>query len=257
MGKHFSLISTAQTLWQSGLFAFTSRTLADLLNIDAVQAAHLLARMEAQGLVVKLERGKYLLLGLSPERTLSNPLFIGSQVLSPAYISFWSALHFYGFTEQVPQTVFVATTRRKSNLAFQGVNLFFVTIPSYQMFGYQREMHGDLPIVIADKAKAILDSLQRPQYAGGLSEVAKSLSNALADLDLLTLITYANQMRNLSLGSRLGYLLGVLGVTVEGLEVSRGPVNLDPEKPRHGVFDSRWRVYANLPLQSLFPQGIG
>jgi hypothetical protein len=42
---------------------------------------------------------------------LSNPLFAAGHLAAPAYVSYWSALHHDGFTEQVPLTTFVATTR--------------------------------------------------------------------------------------------------------------------------------------------------
>jgi len=79
--------------------------------------------MEQVGLVARIEQGKFLLLGLTPERVLSNPLYIGCNLITPAYISFWSALHYHGFTEQVPRTTFVATTHRKKEIALREMNL--------------------------------------------------------------------------------------------------------------------------------------
>ena len=77
-----------------------------------MEAYRLAARLKAEGLGEEVEKGKYLLLGLEPERVLSNPLFIASHLAAPAYVSYWSALHYYGFTEQVPLTAFVATTKK-------------------------------------------------------------------------------------------------------------------------------------------------
>src|SRR5690348_12323816 len=120
MAQYTSSFSTAQTLLQHGLYAFSSRTIEDLFDLDKFQTTRLLHRMERDGLITAVERGKYLLLGLTPEKVFSNPLYIGASIISPAYISFWSALHFHGLTEQVPLTVFVATTRRKSQTNFHG-----------------------------------------------------------------------------------------------------------------------------------------
>jgi predicted transcriptional regulator of viral defense system len=256
-GKQMSLISTVQTLREHNLFAFTSRTFADLLGIDAVQAARTLTRMEAENLVARPLRGRYILLGLESEQVLSNHLFIGSHLTTPTYVSFWSALHYYGFTEQVPQTVFLAVARKERPLVFQGVTYKFVKLKPIQYFGYRREMHGNMPIVVANEPKAIVDSLHRPEYAGGVAEVAKALRNALGQVEIAELVAYANAMRNRSLGSRLGYLLELLGVEVDGLDISQGPVNLEPGKPRGGEYQSRWRVYVNLPVKALFPEGVG
>ncbi|MGD0576081.1 MAG: hypothetical protein ABSB61_12065, partial [Anaerolineales bacterium] len=96
MSKRASTTATAQLLEQGELFAFDSRSLSSLLGVSKVQTSHLLRRMEREGLVARVEAGKYLLLGLSPERVLSNPLFVGCHLVDPAYVSFWSALHYYG-----------------------------------------------------------------------------------------------------------------------------------------------------------------
>jgi predicted transcriptional regulator of viral defense system len=257
MSKQLSLFSIAQILEGNSLFAFNSRTLVDLLKIDAVQASKILARMSEENLVVQVERGKYLLLGLAPERVLSNPLFIGSQLTTPAYVSFWSGLHFYGFTEQVPTMVQLVVTRRKKAIEFQGTVYKFITVAPGQFFGYRREILGELPVVIADKEKTIIDSLNKPQHAGGVSEVAKALKNAIDDLEILTLVEYANRMENRSLCSRLGYLLDLLGLDPQDIDKPKGPVSLDPAKPRGGEYNHRWQIYANIPQDELFPEGVG
>ena len=251
-------ISIAQVLLQNNLFSFDSRTIADLLRLDKFQTTRLLQRMKREGLVAGVERGKYLLLGLTPEKVFSNPLYIGANLHSPSYISYWSALHFHGLTEQVPRTVSVATTRRKSQISFRGTRYRFVTIKPGAFFGYRRETLDGLPVPIADEAKSILDSLTLPEYAGGITEVANALRAAFSGqaLDVRQLIEYAGRLNNGSLSSRLGYLLDLLHQPVEGLRPSRGPVRLDPRLAERGTFHSRWRLYVNISLDDLSPKGI-
>lgn len=247
----------AQLLERHNLYAFSSRTLADLLDIDAAQVSKILTRMGEENLVAKIERGKYLLLGLNPERVLSNPAFIGSQMVVPAYLSYWSALNYYGYTEQVPAVVQIAVTRRKRAIEFRGKVYHFIHLDPKQFFGYRRDMLGELPVVVADEAKAIIDSLHKPKHAGGIAEVGKALKNAVDDLDIDTLVTYANRMGSRSLCARLGYLLEILGVPSQGLEVANGPVSLDPTGPRSGEYNQRWRLYINRSKDEMFPEGAG
>jgi len=257
MPEHLSSIFTVQQLRQHDLLYFTPSLLADLFGLERRRAYRLIARLKAEGLIAEVEKGKFLLLGLEPERVLSNPLFIASHLVTPAYVSYWSALHFYGFTEQVPLTTFVATTKKKRPVTFRDFRFRFVTIKPRKFFGYRREMVGDLPVLIADEAKAIVDSLDQPRYAGGIAEVAKALRVALEVVDVPTLVEYANRMGDRSLGSRLGYLLEALGYPVEGLIQSASPVKLEPARPRTGHYDSRWRVIVNVPESELKPQGVG
>ena len=163
MAQQIMPISAAQILIQNELFAFNSRTVSALFKLDKFQTLGLLDRMEQAGLVARIEQGKFLLLGLTPEKVLSNPLYIGCNLVTPAYVSFWSALNFHGFTEQAPRTTFVATTRRKKEISFREMHFKFVTLKPEAFFGYRRETLAELPVVVADESKAILDSLNLPQ----------------------------------------------------------------------------------------------
>lgn len=252
------------------MFYFTPRLVADLFAIDMARVYRRLGRLRRQGLIEEVEHGKFLLLGLEPERVLANPLFVASQLVTPGYVSYWSALHFYGFTEQVPRDVFVATTKKKRPVRFHGTTIRFVTLKPRKLFGYCREPVDGLPVLIADEAKAIIDSLDQSRYAGGIPEVAKALRRALegggaAAPDVATLVDYANRVGDLSLGSRLGHLLGALGKTVDpcspetdgGLIRASGPIKLDPTGPATGPVDRRWQVIVNVDAADLFPAGVG
>jgi predicted transcriptional regulator of viral defense system len=189
---------------------------------------------------------------------LSNPLYIASHLISPAYVSYWSALHYHGFTEQVPLTTFVATTRKKRPVTYRGFRFHFVVVKPHKFFGYRRERVGDLPTVVADEAKAIVDSLDLLQHAGGIGEVVKALRVALETVDEPTLIQYANRMENKSLGSRLGYLLESFGRSAEGLVHSASPVKLDPTRPHTGHTVTRWQIVVNVPEHELaYREGVG
>ena len=267
MNVNISPIYVARQLRQHDLFYFTPSLLADLFRLDKRRVYRLIAQLKDKALITEVEKGKYLLLGLEPERVLSNPLFIASHLIAPAYVSYWSALHFYGFTEQVPLTTFVATTKKKRPVTFQykgersdsfrDFRFRFVTVKPRKFFGYRREVVGDLPVTVADEAKAIVDSLDLPDYAGGIGEIAKALQAALDRVEVETLVRYTNRMEDKSLGSRLGYLLEALGQPLEGLIRSASPIKLDVSGPSSGETDPRWRVIVNVPGGSLIPQGVG
>jgi predicted transcriptional regulator of viral defense system len=249
-------IAVARRLYQEDLLYFTPALVADLFSLDRRQAYRVTARLAADGLADEIEKGKYLLLGLEPERVLSNPLYIGCQVVSPAYISYWSALHFHGFCSQVPLTTFVATTKKKRPVVFRNLHFRFVTVKSHKLFGYRRERVGGLPVVVADEAKAIVDSLDLSAYAGGIAEVAEAMRSALettgaSAVEVSTLVRYANRMENRSLGSRLGYLLELLGYEAQGLIPSDSSIKLDPTRPRSGAIATRWRVVVNVPADAI------
>jgi len=272
MADNLAAISVARMLHEKELFYFSSRTLADLLARQPSQVYPLLRQLVRIGLASEIENGKYLLLGFEPERVLANPLFIACQLVTPGYVSYWSALHIYGFTEQVPLTVYVATTKKKAPVAYAGMRFRFVTIQPRKFFGYRRELVGGLPVLMADEAKALIDSLSQPDYAGGIAEVAKALRTAVETIDLATLVAYANRVGDKTMGSRLGYLLSLFGRPVAPLDSrstlvgeqhtvrllrSTSLVKLDPSRPSGGQRDAQWQIDINVPLEALSGEGIG
>ena len=272
MTDNLTAISVARMLHAQDLLYFSSRTLADLLARDVAQVHPLVRQLVRAGLVAEIENGKYLLLGFEPERVLANPLFIGCHLVTPGYVSYGSALHSYGFTEQVPLTVYVATTRKKAPVAYAGQRFRFVTLQPRKFFGYRREQVGGLPVLIADEEKALIDSLSEPEYAGGITEIAKALRTAIETIDLNTLVEYANRFGDKTLGSRLGYLLGLFGHPVAPRDGAPPPedgpgtpqlirstssVRLDLSRPGQGQRDTQWRIDINAPLEQLRGEGFG
>jgi predicted transcriptional regulator of viral defense system len=137
------------------------------------------------------------------------------------------------------------------------MNYKFVTLRPEAFFGYRCEMLAELPVVVADEPKSILNSLSLPQYAGGVSEVSKALQIAMSQgsLEIPVLLEYVERLQNASLCSRLGYLLELLGQSMGGLKAAKGPVKLDPQNPVRGSFNNRWKLYVNVEPNDLFPHG--
>ena len=246
--KKLSTNYIIKLLFEQEYYYFTVRELAILLKIPVLKAYSVVARLEGKGFIRSVERGKYLLLGFEPEHVLSNPFFIASRVVYPSYVSFWSALNFYGFTEQVPIMVFLASARKKKEVEFNNSRFKYVLINSEKFFGYRKERIGELDFLIAEEEKAVIDSLYLPENAGGITEVIKAVYNAKEKVDPDRLFAYASAMKNRSLCSRLGYLLERFGADAGMLlECSSNEyVKLDPSRKKSKVWDKKWHINVNM-----------
>ena len=242
-----------KSLFEQEYYYFTVRELAGLLKVPVEKAYTIVARLKDRGFIKSVERGKYLLLGFEPERVLSNPFFIASRVVYPSYVSFWSALNFYGFTEQVPIMVFLASARKKNEVEFNNSRFKYVLINPEKFFGYRKERIGELDFLIAEEEKAVIDSLYLPDNAGGMAEVIKAVYNAKDKVDPERLFEYASAMKNRSLCSRLGYLLERFGIEAGMLlECSSNEyVRLDPAGEKSRVWDKKWHVNVNLSEEEI------
>lgn len=241
-------------LYRKEVFYFTTKLFRDLFAISDERVYQIIFSLKKKGLIREVENGKYLVLGFEPHRVLSNPFFIASRLVSPAYVSFRSALNYFGLTEQVPFTVYVATTKQKKEIEFENYRYKYVKVALHKFFGYEKQMIGEQPVLIAEKEKAIVDSLDQLSYGGGFLEVAKALFNAKDEIDNQKLIEYALKIKNKALVSRLGYLLDKYQIKTEGLSGYLSPslVPLDPDRPKGKQWDRKWRLNVNIDSEKLF-----
>ena len=117
--------------------------------------------------VIILRRGVYLIVPLSAgvkSLYTEHEFVIASHLVSPYYIAYWSALNFYGFTEQTPFTVFVATTKRAKSREVLSTRYYFVTLSKRKFFGFEPTAVGTYRINISDREKTLADALDHPEY---------------------------------------------------------------------------------------------
>ncbi len=135
---------------------FTSREIALLAGRSVSATAHALKRMEREDLIRRVAHGLWCN-ATDPRFSpfLLVPFLAGTH---QAYVSFLSALHLHGMIEQIPQTVYAATTGhtrvKKTPLgtySFHRIDpRFFVGFDWYR---------GGRDFLIASPEKALVDSL--------------------------------------------------------------------------------------------------
>jgi predicted transcriptional regulator of viral defense system len=211
--------------------------------------------------VIILRRGVYLIVPLSAGvRSLytEHEFVIASHLVSPYYIAYWSALNFYGFTEQTPFTVFVATTKRVKSREVLSTRYYFVTLSKRKFFGFEPTAVGTHRINISDREKTLADALDHSEYCGGIPEVAKSVWNAKEKVSMEKIVSYAERMGNTAIVKRLGYLVESLNMNVDSeiLSKMRGMISqgmsaLDSTCPRKGTYNTRWNLLVNISKETL------
>jgi predicted transcriptional regulator of viral defense system len=227
-------------------------TFEDALKVSNLSRESLrvfLLRLENRGIIERIEKGKYLIIPLGAEKgkyTL-HEFIIGSTLIEPYSIAYWSALNYYGLTEQIPTTVFLQTTARKKNQDIKvfGVKYQIVKIKKEKVFGIRKEWIEETQINITDKEKTIIDCLDKPQYCGGIIEVAKALKNNKFDRKKLE--NYAQRIGNSGVLRRLGYLCELLNIKIKLPKLNiRNYLLLDPTMPEKDTKNARWRLLINL-----------
>ena len=233
---------------------FTIDDAKEISGIDKKILKVILLRLEKRGWIERIEKGKYMIIPLGSKKgeyTL-NEFLIGSLLVQPCIISYWSALNYYGFTEQIPSTVFIQTTSRKKKQEIEifGVRYKIIRVNREKIFGIEKTWIEEEEITITDKEETIIDCLDKPKYCGGIIEVAKSLKTR--DYNPNKLVNYAERIGNSGVIRRLGYLNDLFSLQMDISSIkTRNYLLLDPTMPKKGETNAKWRLIINTDLRGI------
>jgi len=249
------------TISENGLSVFTLADAVRLLDNNKRSVLRLVSSLIKKRKLQRIEKAKYLLI---PPMAWKRGEFseqgtvIATQLVEPYYLSYWTALNLYGWTEQPARTIFIATTKQKASLKVQGMTFKFVKLRPKRFFGYRERWDGAHKVIVADMEKTIVDCLDQPRYCGEIVEAAKGIWNGRNEIDFSKVLTYAERMNNGAIIKRLGYIMETLGILTPEFSkkllsrIIRGYVNLDPDKSRtRGKLVAEWQVKVNMNQENL------
>ncbi len=149
--ERYNLAVLTKKVYESGFSFFTLKTIRDILEIkkESTQFA-IIGKLIKAGLFVKIEKGKYLLKDRGiPDFALANFIY------QPSYISFETALNFYGILSQFPYEICSTTVKKTIRKVFQDKTFAYVHIKRDLFWGYEKRES----FLIAFPEKALLDQL--------------------------------------------------------------------------------------------------
>ncbi len=240
---------------------------------DSSYASKLLERLERKQYLERIKRGIYLYIpleyGYENRFTPMNSLVVGSVLVEPYYFGYQTANRFHGFTTQFSPVTYICTTKTRRTHKWRSIRYKFVNLVQKKFFGYEKHLSDGCEIFIASPEKAVLDSIDKPDYCGGLSQVVAVVLNAFQrGLDKEKLLSYAIRFDSNTLIQRLGYLVAFLvennclddGAFVESIErllpenVSSTFLGSVKANDRSGSIDNRWSVIENVSIENLLDE---
>lgn len=223
-----------EELKKNKLSIFKIKDLCLLLKIDKTKAYNTIKSLKKKQIIRKAGKNFFIF-------NEANEFIIGQNINYPSYLSFWSALNYYGFSDQTPNNIFFASTKYTKKIN----NFKYVTISKKRFFGYKRI--GEL--TIAEKEKAIIDSLLFPKYSGGLKEITNSLQTGWKEIDIKKLINYAFKVESKAVLRRLGFILEKSnykkGLKKIKKDIGKGYELLDPSLKRKNNLNKKWLLDIN------------
>jgi len=225
-----------EKLKKEGFSVFRIRDICLLMNINKTKVYNIIKALNRKKAIIKIKNGLFAFRG-------ANELEIASSINYPSYISFWTALNYYGYSDQNPNKIFLATTKYSKDIG----NFKFVTISKNRFFGYISK--GD--IVIADREKAFVDSLLFPKYSGGMKEIGRCLKYAVEkkEIDAKKLMKHALFMKSKAVLRRLGFLIENSGYKANlsnlNKRIGKGYELLDPSLKKKNNLNKKWLLDIN------------
>ncbi|MEK6952711.1 MAG: type IV toxin-antitoxin system AbiEi family antitoxin [Nanoarchaeota archaeon] len=115
------------------------------------------------------------------------------------YIGLYNAFNLHGFTEQIPNKLFVFNTKYSSDRMILHYKFKFFKVKRDKLFGITKNKYP-----YSDKERTIIDALEYPEYLGGLSEVMDRIKNVKFDKSIL--IDYAIMYNSVKIMKLVGIL---------------------------------------------------
>lgn len=125
-----------------------SRDVAALLRVSASNATTILRRLAAEGMIVHLSRGRWLVNGKIDRFALPELILAPYQ----AYISLQSALFHHGMIEQIPSIIYAVTPARARRLRTPMGTISFHRMPPELFKGFELSSQSDAKIATPEKA---------------------------------------------------------------------------------------------------------
>lgn len=222
---------------------------------DAKKAANMLNRLTQKGRFIQIEKGKYILVPIkapnqlwTPNEFITAKLWMGD---TPYYIGYFTMYNYWGFTEQVPQTVFVLNTKKSLTKIIGNLRYKAVKIDKRKYYGINEMKIDDETVCISDKERTLVDFIYNP--IGSFENVKKVLDDSLRQINMDRFVKYLISFPVVSIRKRAGYILEQLNCRNSYLKKIKKTIGsektyslLDPSKPsRKGKLNKDWRIIVN------------
>lgn len=149
--KSYDMSLMTKKIYDSSLQLFPLKTLQELLEIDKNSSFFkVTSRLVESGVLTKIERNKYIIKNYS-----GSEFFLANFIYEPSYVSFESALSYYGILSQFPHEITSATIKQTQSKEFNGKQYCYYRVKKELYWGYIKQDH----YLIADKEKALADQM--------------------------------------------------------------------------------------------------
>ncbi|WP_299248321.1 transcriptional regulator [uncultured Cytophaga sp.] len=223
----------------------------------------LLSDMTKRGLLMRLKEGIYYIIPYeeNAETFMPDWHLIAEYIVNTAnyYIGYYSALHINNLITQpsLKEQIVVDKQIRPSQIVIKNIPFQFIYHNEKHFFGAKKIWIDKYnKVLCSDVEKTIIDCLFKPNYAGGIVEVARAMHISKANINFELLLEYAIKFDSQAVIKRLGFLLEILSIETNIIDElqkikTSSYILLDTELPKIGKRNTRWYIQQNLETETI------
>jgi len=229
--------------------------LDQLFKLSPEDRKQVVFRLKKKKILTPIKRGIYVFspLEAGPEGTgvdelLIPPLFFPKKNY---YIGYSTMFNYYGFTEQLFQTVYVLNTAMRMEKIICGISYKFIKVPESRVYGQEVIKVKDTDVAVSSKERTLIDLLYFNKPVGGINNAVQVFKQIIEEkkCDIKKLVEYAARFPNITTRKRIGLILDELGTA----DATLNPLIKSVEKTavssfngsRRGKLNNIWRVVVN------------
>ena len=237
---------------------FDALQAASVLEMDVDRTRRLLAALAKSGWLARVRRGWYIGVPMEasePGEWREDPWVVAATLFSPGYVGGWSAVEYWGMTDQIFNVIYVIAGRKvaPTRQTLQGTDFLIRTVPKRALFGTRRVWRQHVAVNVADPHRTLIDILDVPASAGGVLHAFEVLQVYFEGehADQAKLLEYGDRLGRGTMFKRLGYLAEKGGFADDDFieacrsRITKGLSRLDPGGPLEGRIISRWNLRVN------------
>ena len=219
------------------------------------KATSMLDTLAKRNRLIQLRRGRYLIVPLKAPNQLwmPNEYVVASLWMDkiPYYIGYSSMYNYWGFTEQIPQSVTVLNTMKEWKRNIKNISYVAIKVSSRKMYGIKKIRIDEEDISISDKERTLVDFIFKPM--GPWENVQSVINEQINNMNLQKFIRYLIKYPVMAVRKRAGLMLEKVGASPKDLtnlkksiDSKSAYVNFNPFiKSRKGKVNQDWKVIIN------------
>jgi predicted transcriptional regulator of viral defense system len=169
----------------------------------------------------------------------------------PYYIGYTSMYSYWGFTDQIPQSVTILNAMKEGKRNIKNIKYVAIKISPGKMYGIKKIRIDEEDISISDKERTLVDFIFKPM--GSWENVQSVINMQISIIDIQKFISYLVKYPAAAVRKRGGLMLEKAGVSQTDLiklKKSTGLkntyTNFNPFiKSRKGKVNQDWKLIIN------------